>query len=154
MPSYKRSKRCTLGPLLGWGETKQRPSCREGTSISIWRARAGCERSAQNTAQLLGSLYTTPYSICMEGRKDGREGKRKGPERLGLLLSHQMIVLFLLLKPHPAIPTQFSTCSISLILWGSARNLFFHKIPVTSWSIQLSLSSLNTWWICGLYFTG
>jgi len=23
----------------------------------------------------------------MEGRKDGREGKRKGPERLGLLLS-------------------------------------------------------------------
>lgn len=154
MPSYKRSKRCTLGPLVGWGETKQRPSCREGTSISIWRARADCERSAQNTAQLLGSLYTTPYSICMEGRKDGREGKRKAQRGWASYSHHQVIVLFLLLKPHPGIPTQFSTCSISLILWGSARNLFFHKIPVTSWNIQLSLSSLNTWWICGLYFTG
>lgn len=76
----------------------------------------------------------------MEGRERGRA--QRGWASYS---HHQMIVLFLLLKPHPGIPTQFSTCSISLILWDSARNLFFHKIPVTSWNIQLSLSSLSTY---------
>ena len=151
MPRCKRSKRCTLGPLGGWGETKQRQSCREGPSFSIWRARAGCEVSGvpRTLPRCWGSLCPTPDSVCMEGRKEGRV-----PRGWASYSHHQTTVLFLLLKPHPGIPTEFSTCSVSLMLWGSARNLFFHEIPVTSWNIQLSLSSLNTWWICALYFTG
>ena len=92
-----------------------------------------------------GSLYATPtQSVWKEGKMEGRE-RGRAQRGWASYSHHQMIVLFLLLKPHPGIPTQFSSCSISLILWDSARNLFFHKIPVTSWNIQLSLSSLNTY---------
>ena len=147
MPSYKRTKRCTLGPLGGWGEKNRGRVAEKGPVFpfeELEQVVKWMECPEHSPVVEVPSMPPPTQSVWKEGKMEGR-GRGRAQRGWASYSHHQMIVLFLLLKPHPGIPTQFSTCSISLILWDSARNLFFHKIPVTSWNIQLSLSSLNTY---------